>query len=416
MPTSKAAKKNLKRKLRAQKQQAAKAQTEAQADAAEEAEKAIQAVPGTKAWWRLYANHFPVCGYAPEHLIERAAAGQPEAVREEARKGMRCLARKERPGMLSLGSMPDRWGTCLFTCLFDGVAAGQPEAVREQALCALVNLTRNDANQRSMWQNVEVRTCLIDGAAAGQLEEVREPWSLLCLEPCALVTLLRKSMWQFLLRALALRALAGLASEPTNQRSMWKKAEVRTCLIDGAAAGQPEEVCKQALRALANLAKEEANEHLDGWMHLDDLDERLLAALDRLNSHWTSISAAELKQLLEAEGLFVSEKRTNALKAKALQVRDKLASVSSAKAAAAGNAPDVIVLQCSNVKKGLSCPTHGKSTGDLDATLLAALDRLNLQWSSISAARIRSLLQAEGFVVSEKRTKALKARHVAEAA
>ena len=51
-----------------------------------------------------------------------------------------------------------------------------------------------------------------------------------------------------------------------------------------------------------------------------------------------------------------------------------------------------------------------------DADLLAALDRLDAQeWTSISAARVRSLLQAEGFAVSEKRAKALKARRVAEA-
>ena len=51
----------------------------------------------------------------------------------------------------------------------------------------------------------------------------------------------------------------------------------------------------------------------------------------------------------------------------------------------------------------------------MDAKLLAALDRLDCDWTSISAARIRSLLQADGFVVSEKRAKALKARRVAEA-
>ena len=213
----------------------------------------------------------------------------------------------------------------------------------------------------------------------------------------------------------ALWALVSLAEEDANKQSMWKKAEVLACLIDGAAAGQPEAVRKQALRALLSLAEGAANKHLD---------EHLPAALDRLNSHWTSISAAQIESLLEAEGLFVSENRANALKAKALQACDKLASVSSAKAApcetAAGNvvprAPDVIVLHSSNIEKSLSCPTHGKSTGALDATLPAVLDRLDSRWTSISAARIRSLLQAEGSFVSEKRTKALKGRHIAEAA
>ena len=50
-----------------------------------------------------------------------------------------------------------------------------------------------------------------------------------------------------------------------------------------------------------------------------------------------------------------------------------------------------------------------------DAELLAALDRLDAKWTSISAARIRSLLQTEGCVVSEKRAKALKAGRVADA-
>ena len=47
-----------------------------------------------------------------------------------------------------------------------------------------------------------------------------------------------------------------------------------------------------------------------------------------------------------------------------------------------------------------------------DNELLAALDRLDAQWTLISAARIRSLLQQDGFVVSEKRAKALKATRV----
>ena len=45
-----------------------------------------------------------------------------------------------------------------------------------------------------------------------------------------------------------------------------------------------------------------------------------------------------------------------------------------------------------------------------DEELLAALDHLNPQWSSISAAKVRMLLRSNGFVVSEKRAKALKMR------
>ena len=50
-----------------------------------------------------------------------------------------------------------------------------------------------------------------------------------------------------------------------------------------------------------------------------------------------------------------------------------------------------------------------------DTELLAALDQFDAQWSSISAARVRSVLQANGFVVSEKRAKALKAQRVVQA-
>ena len=51
-----------------------------------------------------------------------------------------------------------------------------------------------------------------------------------------------------------------------------------------------------------------------------------------------------------------------------------------------------------------------------DDELIAALDRPDTQWTSMSAARIRSLLQMDGFVVSEKRAKALKAERVEAAA
>ena len=50
-----------------------------------------------------------------------------------------------------------------------------------------------------------------------------------------------------------------------------------------------------------------------------------------------------------------------------------------------------------------------------DDQLLAALDRLDARWTSISAARVRSMLQADGFIVSEKRAKALKINRVAQA-
>ena len=44
-----------------------------------------------------------------------------------------------------------------------------------------------------------------------------------------------------------------------------------------------------------------------------------------------------------------------------------------------------------------------------DLQLVAALDRLDAQWSGMSPARIRTLLRDHGFIVSEKRAKALKA-------
>ena len=44
-----------------------------------------------------------------------------------------------------------------------------------------------------------------------------------------------------------------------------------------------------------------------------------------------------------------------------------------------------------------------------DSQLVAALDRLGEQWTGISPARIRTLLRDDGFIVSEKRAKALKA-------
>ena len=50
-----------------------------------------------------------------------------------------------------------------------------------------------------------------------------------------------------------------------------------------------------------------------------------------------------------------------------------------------------------------------------DTELLAALDQFDAQWPLISAARVRSVLQANGFVVSEKRAKALKAQRVVQA-
>ena len=251
-------------------------------------------------------------------------------------------------------------------CLIDGAAAGQPEAVRENALWALFILAKEDANKRSMGKKAEVCACLIDRVAAMQPEAVSERllWALVSLcrrrrQQAVNVAERRGECmahrrcggWQpEAVHENALWALVSLAEEDANKQSMWKKAEVLACLIDGAAAGQPEAVRKQALRALLSLAEEAANKHLD---------EHLPAALDRLNSHWTSISAAQIESLLEAEGLFVSENRANALKAKALQACDKLASVSSAKAApcetAAGNvvprAPDVIVLHSSNIEK-----------------------------------------------------------------
>ena len=50
-----------------------------------------------------------------------------------------------------------------------------------------------------------------------------------------------------------------------------------------------------------------------------------------------------------------------------------------------------------------------------EAELLAALDRLDVHWTSMSAVRVRALLQADGFTVSEKRTKALKSQRMAAA-
>ena len=50
-----------------------------------------------------------------------------------------------------------------------------------------------------------------------------------------------------------------------------------------------------------------------------------------------------------------------------------------------------------------------------EAELLAALDRLDEHWTSMSAVRVRALLQADGFTVSEKRAKSLKSRRVAAA-
>ena len=44
-----------------------------------------------------------------------------------------------------------------------------------------------------------------------------------------------------------------------------------------------------------------------------------------------------------------------------------------------------------------------------DSQLVAALDGLDEQWTGISPARIRILLRDHGFIVSEKRAKALKA-------
>jgi hypothetical protein len=44
-----------------------------------------------------------------------------------------------------------------------------------------------------------------------------------------------------------------------------------------------------------------------------------------------------------------------------------------------------------------------------DPQLVAALDRLDEQWTGMSPARIRTLLRDDGFIVSEKRAKALKA-------
>ena len=43
-----------------------------------------------------------------------------------------------------------------------------------------------------------------------------------------------------------------------------------------------------------------------------------------------------------------------------------------------------------------------------DLQLIANLDRLDDQWTGMSPARIRTLLRGDGFVVSEKRAKALK--------
>ena len=44
-----------------------------------------------------------------------------------------------------------------------------------------------------------------------------------------------------------------------------------------------------------------------------------------------------------------------------------------------------------------------------DPQLVAALDRLDEQWSGMSPARIRTLLRNDGFIVSEKRARTLKA-------
>ena len=44
-----------------------------------------------------------------------------------------------------------------------------------------------------------------------------------------------------------------------------------------------------------------------------------------------------------------------------------------------------------------------------DSRLIATLDRLDEQWTGMSPARIRTLLRDDGFIVSEKRAKALKA-------
>ena len=45
----------------------------------------------------------------------------------------------------------------------------------------------------------------------------------------------------------------------------------------------------------------------------------------------------------------------------------------------------------------------------MDSQLIVTLDGLDGQWSGRSPARIRSLLRQHGFIVSEKRAKALKA-------
>ena len=44
-----------------------------------------------------------------------------------------------------------------------------------------------------------------------------------------------------------------------------------------------------------------------------------------------------------------------------------------------------------------------------ESQLVAALDRLDEQWTDMSPTRIRTLLRNEGFIVSEKRARALKA-------
>ena len=58
---------------------------------------------------------------------------------------------------------------------------------------------------------------------------------------------------------------------------------------------------------------------------------------------------------------------------------------------------------------------HSMSQVFTDDELLVALDRLDAQWASMSAARIRSMLQTNGFVLSQKRAKALKAGRVGAA-
>ena len=50
--------------------------------------------------------------------------------------------------------------------------------------------------------------------------------------------------------------------------------------------------------------------------------------------------------------------------------------------------------------------------GSADAQLISTLDGLDGDWTEMGPARIRALLQTSGFVVSEKRAKALKAQVV----